>query len=498
VVFLPGWGSASRVFAPLLARITGWAELLAEELPLPADTLDGIHSLEAALAVLAERLPPRAVLVGWSLGGALATLFAVRHPERVAALVCIASSPCFCAREDWPLGMPGADFDAFVAGFNADPEAQLARFVALQSMGDRDARTVSQALLAARTNAGKATLQRGLEWLETLDLRGVSLGPLPVLRIFGARDRLVPAALATPDVGEATWVLPEAAHAPFLSHPDAVAARILDFLLGELAPPALSRDKRDVARSFGRAASGYDAAAALQRDCGEQLLGLLPRAAHPARVLDLGCGTGAFLPALEAAFPGARLLAADLAEGMLAAARRGEIRCAWVGADAERLPLADRSIDIVFSNLALQWCEDVEGLWREIARVLTPGGQAVVSTLGPATLWELRAAWRSVDVRVHVNRFVPPARLCAAILAAGLDVEHCVRDERRLRYGDVRELARGLQQIGARNLNAERPLGLAGRRQWSALAEAYAAIDGGSGGIHATWELLRLVVVRAE
>ncbi|MFM7786589.1 MAG: alpha/beta fold hydrolase, partial [Gammaproteobacteria bacterium] len=284
MVLLPGWGSAARVFAPLAARLAAFAELQPEELPLPADTVDGFHPLDRALRVLAERLPPRAVLIGWSLGGALATLFAARHPGRVAALVCIASNPCFRAREDWPLGMPAAEFDAFVAGFDAEPEAQLLRFAALQAMGGRDARKVSRALQAARADAGTAALRRGLEMLETLDLRGVSPGTLPVLRIFGAKDRLVPVALAAAQRAE-SWVLPEAAHAPFLSHPEAVAARILDFLLGELAAPSPMRDKRDVARSFGRAAGGYDAAARLQRDCGERLQAMLPPDADPARVL---------------------------------------------------------------------------------------------------------------------------------------------------------------------------------------------------------------------
>lgn len=495
LVLLPGWGSSARVFAPLADRLAGAAEIRFEELPLPGDRDEGTPGLEAALEALVERLPARAVLVGWSLGGMLATRFATRHPERVAALVCIATSPSFTAREDWPLGMPADDFEAFARGFAADPDAQLARFAALQAMGGRDAREVARRLLSARGGADPARLARGLRWLGTLDLRGQAPGP-PMLRIFGGRDRLVPAALAAQADPGTSWVIPDAAHAPFLSHPDAVAARILDFLLDEFAPPAAPRDKRDVARSFGRAAAGYDAAAELQRETGEQLLGRVPGGLRPARVLDLGCGTGAFLPALQAAFPAAQLCGADIAEGMLGAARQRALQSVFAAADAERLPFAGGRFDLVFSNLALQWCEDVEGLWREIARVLAPGGRAVVSTLGPATLWELRAAWRVVDARVHVNRFVPIARLHAAIRAAGLDVHLSTRDERRLRYDDVRALARGLQQIGARNLNAERSAGLAGRRSWRALAQAYATIDGGAEGIHATWDLLNLVVAR--
>jgi malonyl-CoA O-methyltransferase len=74
-------------------------------------------------------------------------------------------------------------------------------------------------------------------------------------------------------------------------------------------------------------------------------------------------------------------------------------------ADAEQLPLADASVDVIFSNLALQWCEDLPGAMCEIARVLVRGGCAAICTLGADTLWELRAAWRTVDQSVHVNRY---------------------------------------------------------------------------------------------
>ena len=242
----------------------------------------------------------------------------------------------------------------------------------------------------------------------------------------------------------------------------------------------------------GRAAERYDAGAALQRHCATGLLGRAPQA-EPARVLDLGCGTGAMLPALHARFPGAALLAVDVAPPMLGVAReRAEAAC--IAADAEQLPFGDGSVDLVFSSLALQWCAAPDRAFREIARVLPSGGLALLALPGPATLWELRAAWRAVDGREHVNRFLPLTTLLEAARAAGLLPRRIEREERIERHADARSVARGLRAIGANALDAERRAGLGGREAWSRLDAHYAALGDGREGLPATWELLYLVL----
>ncbi|MGD8932789.1 MAG: methyltransferase domain-containing protein, partial [Chromatiales bacterium] len=157
----------------------------------------------------------------------------------------------------------------------------------------------------------------------------------------------------------------------------------------------LTIDKQQARRAFERAASAYDEVAVLQRETAQRMLERLDYIRHePAVILDVGAGTGEATLALSRRFKPARTIALDFALPMLQRARkRGSwlrrLRC--VCGDAERLPLADRSVDLIFSNATLQWCNDLEGTFREFLRVLRPDGLLMFSTFGPDTLKELRA-----------------------------------------------------------------------------------------------------------
>ncbi len=166
-------------------------------------------------------------------------------------------------------------------------------------------------------------------------------------------------------------------------------------------------DKRQARLAFERAAQTYDDAAALQREIGRRLIERLDLIRlRPARILDLGAGTGEFSRALLRRYRKADVIALDLALNMLRHTRR---RGGWfrrpgcVCGDAERLPFAADSFDFIFSNLMLQWCLDLEPVFTELHRVLSPGGLLMFTTFGPDTLKELRASWQAVDGYTHVN-----------------------------------------------------------------------------------------------
>ena len=176
------------------------------------------------------------------------------------------------------------------------------------------------------------------------------------------------------------------------------------------APSTFRLDRRALARAFDLASTSYDGHAQLQREVREELLARLPFfKLAPRRVVDLGCGTGEGAAALRRQFRRAETIAIDLAPGMLRQARgrsRPWRRFARVCADAEALPLASGSVDLVFSSLMLQWCEQPQAALAEISRVLRPDGLLLFSTLGPQTLDELRSAWRAVDATPHVSEFI--------------------------------------------------------------------------------------------
>lgn len=236
-------------------------------------------------------------------------------------------------------------------------------------------------------------------------------------------------------------------------------------------------DKRAVRAAFNRAAAGYDAAAGLQREVGERLLERLDWIKfQPQTILELGCGTGHCTRALEKRYRKSRIVALDLAEGMLARARRGGgwlNKTRYLCGDAEALSVADASIDLLFSNLTLQWCNDLAATFREFQRVLRPGGVVLFSTFGPDTLHELRAAWAQVDRRSHVNRFLDMHDVGDALLGAGLGDPVMDVDRMRVEYREVRDLMRDLKAIGAHNVTADRPQGLVGRRRLAAVEQAY-------------------------
>jgi malonyl-CoA O-methyltransferase len=207
-------------------------------------------------------------------------------------------------------------------------------------------------------------------------------------------------------------------------------------------------------------------------------------------VLDLGCGTGYFQPQLAARYPEADYIGLDLAQGMLSWARTQHPEgTAWVAGDAEALPLAAGSIHLVFSSLAFQWCYRPDLLFAELARVLDAGGRCFFSSLGPATLHELRDAWAAADGGQHVNDFLPPAVLQAAADAIP-GVRLTLHSERIvLRYDKATDLLHELKTLGAHNMNSKRPSGLTGRQRLAAMVRAYETWRAPSG-LPATYDVI--------
>jgi malonyl-CoA O-methyltransferase len=236
-------------------------------------------------------------------------------------------------------------------------------------------------------------------------------------------------------------------------------------------------DRRALARSFDRAGASYDAAAQLQQRVGAELLARLQYfALDPRCILDLGAGTCQGSLALHRRFARARVLALDIAPGMLRASPRPgwpRRRFERICADAYALPLASRSVDLGYSNLMLQWCDRPELVFRELARVLKPGALFVFASFGPDTLKQLRLAWESADQGIHVSQFPDMPQLGAALMHAGLAEPVMDIEPHQLLYPDVRALMGELQRIGARNAASGRARGLTGRDKLQRMIGAY-------------------------
>lgn len=235
VVYLHGWGLSGGIWAEVAGRRPG----LAPDLPGYGATPTVTPYDPAGLAdALAPTLPERCILVGWSMGGMAAQAWAARHPEQVAGLVLVATSPAFVNRTDWPHGLAPEVLAGFADSLATDYRATLLRFLSLQARGGDAARETIARLresVFAHGEPSPATLAAGLTLLREVDLRAAAAEVrCPTLVIHGAYDQLCPAGagewLAAAIPGARLALHPRAAHAPFLSHPDWFAEQLAGFL----------------------------------------------------------------------------------------------------------------------------------------------------------------------------------------------------------------------------------------------------------------------------
>lgn len=474
LVLLHGWGSASASWQPLLPELQKLTHVIALDLPgFGASPVLAQFSLDAVVGLIASHLPERCLLMGWSLGGMLAVQLAHRYPQKISRVVTLTTNAKFVASRDYVTAMPLAINRQFNKGFAQDAAATLKLFSGLLAQGDSNERALlKQVRQLANAGAVNHNWLAALELLAHLDNRD-AFAQLhqPGLHLLAEKDVLVPATAANTlkvlNPQQHVQVIPGAAHAVHWGHTAQVMQLLRQFLQQEKIA------KQAIASSFSRAAQTYDAVASLQRDVGNKLLQTLQPDACADLVMDLGCGTGFFTPALQQKFPQANILGLDLAEGMLQFARdRHHGSFTWLCGDAEQMPLADDSVDVIFSSLALQWCADMPKLLAEVRRVLKPGGQIVFSTLGPRTFHELKSAWRQVDDYVHVNQFCEPELLCAQVQAE-LQLQDFVRVDSVLEFASLNELTRSIKALGAHNMNQGRARGLSGRKKIAAFKAAY-------------------------
>lgn len=237
LVLLHGWGLNAQVWDYIVPELSSHFTLHLVDLPgygrstgFPAMSLN-----EMAEIVLANA-PERAIWLGWSLGGLVASQIALMAPACVSGLITVASSPCFSEQASWP-GIKPDVLASFQKQLSEDFQRTVERFLALQTMGTetsrQDARQLKNAVLSLPMPA-QEVLNGGLEILKTVDLRDALVGlSLPFLRMYGRLDGLVPRKMVAPL--DALWpqsesiIFGKAAHAPFISHPQDFCHALIEF-----------------------------------------------------------------------------------------------------------------------------------------------------------------------------------------------------------------------------------------------------------------------------
>ena len=257
-------------------------------------------------------------------------------------------------------------------------------------------------------------------------------------------------------------------------------------------------DKRLMREAFEKAAPSYDEVAVLQREVGSRLLERLELFRHqPKAILDIGSGTGFCSHGLAKHYNKTRIISLDLAHGMVSRSRQRFSRWkrllrghGFVCGDADTLPFADNSFDMIFSSLTIQWCNDLDTTFQEFRRVLKPGGLLLFTTLGPDTLQELRQSWAEVDNEVHVNRFIDMHDVGDALVQSRFADPVMDMERITFTYRDSMKLMRDLKELGAHNVNPGRSRNLTGKKKLKAVLAAYENHRLDNGELPASYEVI--------
>lgn len=254
-------------------------------------------------------------------------------------------------------------------------------------------------------------------------------------------------------------------------------------------------DRQKVQGSFHRQAPDYDGHAVVQRRVVERLTGLLQaQGVCPERLLDVGAGTGRLLASLRKLYPKATAVGADLALGMCrtASANLAGQGVLLVNADAERLPFAAGSFDLVLSTSTFQWLSSLDLAFAEVKRVLSPGGTFCFALFGEKTLFELRDSYKKAlsGGADRSHSFFSQSEVLEALQRGGFSGAQVTSELEVELHPDVPELLRSLKRIGAGSAAPAAARGLSERRVMLDMMAVYRNEYGRNGAIPATYEVL--------
>ncbi|TRX55128.1 pimeloyl-ACP methyl ester esterase BioH [Thalassomonas sp. M1454] len=244
IVLIHGWGLNSAIFQPLSERLAQDYQVIMIDMPgfgVNSHITTDDYSLANVSQMIAAVIPDKSLIIGWSLGGLIATNIALHHQDKALGLVTITSSPYFVKEQNWP-GINPEILKDFHSQLKLNAEKTINSFLKIQAMGSESIRQdvkAIKALINQHPNPSPQTLDDSLTLLETVDLRSkVNALSIPVFRLYGRLDSLVPKAVVRQAdklfISTDSYTFERASHAPFISHADEFYTVLCDWITGKI------------------------------------------------------------------------------------------------------------------------------------------------------------------------------------------------------------------------------------------------------------------------
>ena len=206
-------------------------------------------------------------------------------------------------------------------------------------------------------------------------------------------------------------------------------------------------DKKKIAQNFNKAVQSYDKSDEFQSCTAKHLLTLLPK--NSSLILDLGCGTGKWTQFLYEHYKHASIFGIDLADKMLLSAKKKHnSKINWLNADIEHLPFNHNIASLIYSNMAIQWCESFKNVIDQTFKVLIRGGYFIFSTLIKDSLKELNYAWNMLDTNEHVNKYNSLKFHLDVCNSSPFSIEYHKVKQETFYYNNTQDLVREFKELG--------------------------------------------------
>jgi len=211
----------------------------------------------------------------------------------------------------------------------------------------------------------------------------------------------------------------------------------------------------------------------------------------PKKIVDIGAGVGLGSKEIITRYPEANCFMLDNSIESLNENISKDINVYEVCANFKKIPFKNNSFDLIFSSSALHWDLDIRSSFKEIYRILRPGGLFLFATYGPNTLIELRSAWSRIDEYKHVNDFYDMHDIGDLMQSINfndsvVDVENII-----IEYKDVAQLQIDLKNIGSKVIySKENNQSLISKNKMKKMYNEYEKFRLEDGNLPATYEVI--------